>query len=133
MRNPKTPDARPGVVSTSIRNWPPVTPEEIDEDIRCQNAEQDDTHRHLEMVGAANRVLRFLYRAHSPNRAKAWQTQIALITHSDYEPGVAYEPRWGVIATVYVHHPREAEFRKSWWAPTWREAIETAVAEMATL
>jgi hypothetical protein len=140
MRNRRTPDVRPGVASKApvapfqFKNWPPVTPEEIDEDVRLQNEEQEDSRQHMAAIETASRTLRWIYRAHPPNRAKAWQCQLALFTRSDYLPGAPHsDVAWGVVATVIIWHPGQDEFQQSWWAPTWRQAIEDAVHGMATL
>jgi hypothetical protein len=143
MTHRRTPDARPGVARTCTCTGKPETswaslglgcPRHekafLHRDMEVQAEEQDDLHQHLLYIEVANRALRAALKAHSPNRAKAWQTQVALVTHSDYEPRVR-EPRWGVIATVMIWQPKEgSDFcAAKKWAPTWREAIELAVAE----
>lgn len=132
----QTPDARPGVAHTlpcSCETQPAwYCPRHekawLLEDLVAQDEEQEDSRQHGLYIDVANRALRGALKAHTPNRAKAWQDQVALVTHSDYEPRVAYEPRWGVIATVYFWSPEAGESRLQKWAPHWREAIELAVA-----
>lgn len=145
VSNHKNPNARLGVArslacscTTDSHSWKSFglqcSKHERDfllEDMKAQNAERDDTHQHLHYVDVANRTLRRVMGAHPPNRAKAWQTQVALVTHSDHEPR-ARKPRWGVIATVMIWQPEEhgdPYCAAKCWALTWREAIELAVAQ----
>ena len=82
------------------------------------------TPEHAACVAAANRALRFTMRAHKPNRAKPWQSQVQLTTEPDACGwcvrvmlfGPHYEGEGGYLAAV----TRAAD---------WREAIELAVAE----
>jgi hypothetical protein len=93
-----------------------------------------DLAEHLHCVRVANRALCAALRRHEVKfpfaggaKAKPWLSQVALVTHSGWEPGHSTAPRWGVVATVYFWNPGDGEYRLTEWAPTWREAIELAV------
>ncbi len=108
---------------------PPETAAEIAEDAELQARATDDRYAHAAYLELANRVLRRTIGAHPGDARKGWQIQAAIVTHCDYKPGSNADPcPWGFIAAAVVRHPEAGECWFKRWAPTWREAIDLALA-----
>ncbi len=108
-----------------------------EEEVTAIAEEHRDLRARSEAISAANRVVRALYHAHEPNAAKAWQRQAGLVLYPTFEPGPGTEAersaRWGFQAMVLLWNPEEGPTETRTWAPTWREAIEFALAEHIVL